>query len=154
MKKTYTTQNNIHALISKINCYHGIPHKIISDQGLQFVSNFFRELHEAFDVHLMPSTAFHQQTNNSAECTIKVITQTLRAYVNAKQTDRVDHLWMVEYAHNNAPSEAYWTSPAEICQGQIISLRDYKTTNSTTVDQYLGNLELSRMVYHDKLILY
>ena len=44
-----------------------------------------------------------------------MITQTLRAYVNAKQTDWVDHLWKAEYAHNNAPSEAYRTSPAEIC---------------------------------------
>ena len=91
----------------------------------------------------MPSTAFHQQTNGSAECTIKTITQTLRAYVNAKQTDWVDHLWKAEYTHNNAPSEAYQTSPAEICQGQIVSLRDYKPTNSTAVDQYLENLELS-----------
>ena len=101
----------------------------------------------------MPSTAFHQQTNGSAERTIKTITQTLRAYVNAKQTDWVDHLWKAEYAHNNAPSEAYHTSPAEICQGQIVSLRDYKPTNSTAVDQYLENLELSHKVYHDNLVM-
>ena len=102
----------------------------------------------------MPSTAFHQQTNGSAECTIMRITQTLRAYVNAKQTDCVDHLWKAEYAHsNNAPSEAYQTSPANFCQGQIVSLKEYKLTNSTMVDQYLENLEISQMVYHDNLIM-
>ena len=44
-------------------------------------------------------------------------------------------------------------SPAKICQGQIVSLKDYKPTNSTVVDQYLENLELSHMVYHDDLLL-
>ena len=103
----------------------------------------------------MPSTAFQQQTNGSAEHTTKMITQTLRAYVNAKQTDWVDHLWKAEYAHNNAPSEDYQTSPAEICQGQIVSLKDYKPTNSTAVDQYLENLKLSPMpvVYHNNLVM-
>ena len=104
MKKKYTTRDVVDALISKVDCYHGIPHVIISVSGPLFVSNFFRELHEAFDVHLMPSTAFQQQTNGSAEYTIKSITQTLRAYVNAKQTDWVDHLWKAEYTHNNTPS--------------------------------------------------
>ena len=60
--------------------------------------------------------------------------------------DWVDHLWKAEYAYNNAPSEAYRTSPAEICQGQIVSLWDYKPTNSTAVDQYLENLELFHKV--------
>ena len=101
----------------------------------------------------MPSTAFHQQTNGSAERTIKTITQTLRAYVNAKQTDWVDHLWKAEYAHNNAPSEAYRASPAEICQGQIVNLNNHKTTNSTAVDQYLENLELSHKVFHHNLVM-
>ena len=34
MKKTYTTWDNIDALISKVYCYHGIPQEIISDRGL------------------------------------------------------------------------------------------------------------------------
>ena len=92
MKKKYTTRDIVDELISKVYCDHGIPQEIISDRGPQFVSDFFRELHEAFDIHLMPSSAFYQQINGSAECTIKTITQTLRAYVNTKQTDWVDHL--------------------------------------------------------------
>ena len=153
MKKKYTTRDIVDTLLSKIYCYYGIPQEIISDRGPQFVSNFFRKLHEAFDVHLMPSTAFHQQTHGSAERTIKTITKTLWAYVNAKQNDWIDHLWKAEYAHNSAPSEAYKTSPAEICQGQIVSLRNYKPMNSTAVDQYLENLELSHKVYHDNLVI-
>ena len=126
MKKKYTTQDIVDALISKIYCYHEIHDEIISDREPQFISNFFKELHEAFDVHLMPLTAFHQQTNGSAERTIKTITQTLQAYVNAKQTDWVEYLrvWKAECTHNNAPSKAYQTSPAEICQGQTVSLKD------------------------------
>ena len=45
-------------------------------------------------------------------------------------------------------------SPTEICQGQIVSLRNYKPTNSTAVDQYLENLELSHQVYHDNLVMF
>ena len=74
MKMTYTIQDIVDILISKVYCYHGIPQEIISDREPQFDSNFFRELHEAFNVHLMPSTAFHQKTNGSTERTIKTIT--------------------------------------------------------------------------------
>ena len=76
-------------------CYHGIPQEIISDQGPQFVCNYFTELHQAFGVHLSPSTVFHQRTNGSAERAIKKIAQVLRAYVNSKQTNWVSQLWRV-----------------------------------------------------------
>ena len=67
LKKKFNTRDIVEALISKIECYHGIPQEIISDRGPQFVSNYFTELHQAFSVHLSPSTAFHQQTKGSAE---------------------------------------------------------------------------------------
>ena len=89
LKQKFNTRDIVEALISQIYCYHGMPQEIISDRGPQFVFNYFTELHQAFGVHLSPSTAFHQQTNGSAERVIKTIAQVLRAYVNSKQTNWV-----------------------------------------------------------------
>ena len=91
-KKKFNTRDIVEVHISKIYCYHGMPQEIISDRGPQIVSNYFTELHKAFGVHLSPSTAFHQQTNGSAERAIKTIAQVHRAYVNSKQTNWLSQL--------------------------------------------------------------
>src|SRR5436853_2670962 len=88
----YTTRDICDALIKHVYSFHGTPQEIITDRGTQFVSNFSMEMHKSFGVLLMPSTAFHQETNGSAERAIKSITQVLRNYVNTKQTDWVDHI--------------------------------------------------------------
>ncbi len=151
----FTARDVCDALLKKVYCYYGMPMEIISDRGSQFVSNFSTALHEAFDVQLLPSTAFHQQTNGSAERTIKTVTQMLRSYVNNKQTDWVDQLWRTEYAINNAPTEAYKTTPIEICQGQIVkTIENYSPTQSDAVNDHLEKLNLGFQIFHDALTTY
>ena len=46
---------------------HGLPRKVISDRGTQFVSQFMNDLHKLVGVRINPSTAFHPQTNGQTE---------------------------------------------------------------------------------------
>ena len=46
---------------------HGLPRKMISDQGMQFLSNFMKELQEMLKVQHNPSTTYHPQTDGQAE---------------------------------------------------------------------------------------
>ena len=45
--------------LTRIVCIHGVPKKIISDRGPQFVANFWKSLHEAMGTDLTYSTAYH-----------------------------------------------------------------------------------------------
>jgi hypothetical protein len=45
----------------------GMPTKIISDQGPQFISNFMKELYSLLSIQGAPSTAWHPQTHGQTE---------------------------------------------------------------------------------------
>ena len=45
----------------------GLPKKVISDRGPQFVSNFMKELCLQLGIEQNPSTAYHPQTNGQTE---------------------------------------------------------------------------------------
>ena len=128
-----------------------MPQEIISDQGPQFVSNYFTELHQAFGVDLSPSTAFNKQTNSSAERASKTIAQVLQAYVNSKQTNWVSQLWRAEYAHNNSVTDTYKVTPIEVCQGPVTNLRQYHQSKSDAVNSYLEMLNLRHDIFRDFL---
>jgi hypothetical protein len=49
--------------IARILSLHGVPKKIVSDRGPQFVSKFWEELHKALGTKLLHSSAYHPQTS-------------------------------------------------------------------------------------------
>src|ERR1700722_20181666 len=46
---------------------HGLPIKIISDRGPQFVAQFMKDLHVLVGIKANPSTAYHPQTDGQTE---------------------------------------------------------------------------------------
>ena len=54
-------------LRDQVFCQHGIPKKIISNCGPQFVSLFMKEFYKMWSIEQNVSTAFHPQTNGQTE---------------------------------------------------------------------------------------
>ena len=50
---------------------HGLPKKMISDRGTQFLSHFMKELQIMLKIEQKPSTAYHPQTDGQADAIIK-----------------------------------------------------------------------------------
>jgi transposase InsO family protein len=46
---------------------HGVPKRIVSDQGTQFTSRFWKKLHEDLGTKLDFSSAYHPQTDGQTE---------------------------------------------------------------------------------------
>ena len=46
---------------------HGLPQKVISDQGPQFVTAFIKELFRLLDIKVVLSMAYHPQTDGQTE---------------------------------------------------------------------------------------
>jgi transposase InsO family protein len=61
---------------------HGLPRKVFSDLGSQFVSGFMAELYRKLGIKMNLSTAFHPQTDGQTERVNQEIEKFLRMFVN------------------------------------------------------------------------
>jgi hypothetical protein len=43
----------------RVACLHGVPKKIVSDNGTEFTLKFWERLHEALDTQLRFSSTYH-----------------------------------------------------------------------------------------------
>jgi transposase InsO family protein len=65
----------------------GPPDSIISDQGGQFMSEFWSEVCRYLEIKLKLSTAHHPQTNKQTEITNQYLSQKLKAFVSHAQNN-------------------------------------------------------------------
>jgi hypothetical protein len=63
VKTTHSGARLAELYMSRIVCLHGVPKRIISDQGTQFTSRFWEKLHESMDTKLNFSSTYHLQTD-------------------------------------------------------------------------------------------
>jgi hypothetical protein len=63
----YNTQRYAEIYIAPMLCLHGVPKMIISDQGLQFVTRFWEQLHASLRTHLIHSLVNHPQMDGQTE---------------------------------------------------------------------------------------
>jgi transposase InsO family protein len=80
---------------------HGLPKKVISDRGSQFVSGFMKGLYQNLGIEANPSTAYHLQTDGQTEWVNQELEEYLRIYVNERQNDWVDWLPIAQFCHND-----------------------------------------------------
>jgi transposase InsO family protein len=82
-------------------CLHGVPKKIVSDRGTQFMSRFWEKLHEAIDTKLNFSLAYHPQTDGQTERVNQILEDMLRACAlkDKKSSDKC--LPYAEFSYNN-----------------------------------------------------
>jgi len=80
---------------------HGLPKKIVSDRGPQFVSSFIRDLYKLLGISGAPSTAYHPQTDGQTEHADQEMEQYLAAFVNHRQDDWSEWLDLAEFIQND-----------------------------------------------------
>jgi hypothetical protein len=73
VRTNYTGAKLAELYMDRIVCLHGVPKNIVSDQGSQFTSQFWRKLHECLDTHLNFSSAYHPQTDGQTKMTNQVL---------------------------------------------------------------------------------
>jgi transposase InsO family protein len=79
VKTTYSGPQLVELYMSRIVCLHGVPKKIVSDRGTQFISGFWERLHETLDTQLRFSSAYHLQTDGSTKRVNQILEDMLRA---------------------------------------------------------------------------
>jgi len=80
---------------------HGLPKRVVSNRGPQFVALFTKELYRLLGIRLSSSIAWHPQTDGQTERVNQELDQFLCLFVNERQDDWYDLLPIAEFQHNN-----------------------------------------------------
>jgi len=80
---------------------HGLPRKVISNRGLQFVAAFMKELYRLLGIEAATSTAYHLQTDRQLEWVNQELEQYLLIFVGERQDDWYTLLSLAEFSYNN-----------------------------------------------------
>jgi transposase InsO family protein len=120
----------------------GLPVKVISDKGPQFMSGFMKELYRLLGIEGNLSTAYHPQTDGQTKRVNQEVKKFLRMFTNSQQDDWVDWLPLAEFMHNNAVHEATGNTPFFLNRGRhpCSLLDDQVMEKGTTAGAFLETL--------------
>ena len=90
---------------------HGIPRKVISDRGTQFVSKFMDDLYGMLGIKANRSTAYHPQTDGQTERVNQEVKEFLTMFVNHQQDNWSDWLAVAQFCHNDRIHSSTGYSP-------------------------------------------
>lgn len=76
--KSITVEKIVKFCYNNIICQYGIPHKIVSDNGLQFDCPEFRKFCEDLGIKKSFSVVIHPQANGQVEAINKILKQNLK----------------------------------------------------------------------------
>ncbi|WMV26604.1 hypothetical protein MTR67_019989 [Solanum verrucosum] len=88
------------------------------DRGTQFISKFWRKLHDELGTQLTFSTAFHPQTDGREERTIQVLEDMLRTCVIDFGRHLDKFLPLCEFSYNNSYHSSIDMTPFEALYGR------------------------------------
>lgn len=69
---------------------HGVPKKITTDRGSEFINDFMKVMTSVYDIHHIKTTAYHPQGNGQVERTNRTLKDILSKY-SIKQPGKWDH---------------------------------------------------------------
>ena len=105
LNKTSTTETNQQLL--NLFAIHGIPQKIVSDNGPQFRSEYEKFSKELY-IEIIHSSPLYPKINGKAECAVKIVKSLFKKCKDAKRSEQLSILdW------NNTISEGEKVSPNE-----------------------------------------
>ena len=99
------------ALRDHVFRHHGLPRKVISDRGSNFVSAFMCELYRQLGIVGNPSTAYHPQTDGQTERMNQEVEHYLRVFTNHHQNDWTEWLVLAEFSYNDKTQASTGYSP-------------------------------------------
>jgi hypothetical protein len=114
---TVTSQGIVNLYKERIFPENGLPKKVISDRGTQFISGFMKALYEQLQIQANPSTTYHPQTDGQTERMNQELEEYLQIYVNERQNDWVDWLLIAQFCHNDWKHLAMGFTPFQVNQG-------------------------------------
>ena len=113
---------------TKIIFEHGIPEKILTDQGTNFLSEMFKNTCKLLRIEKIQTIAYHPESNGALERSHHTLEEYLRHLINADQTDWDEWIPYAMFTYNTTPHTATGFTPFELVYG-------HRATLPTTLSQ-------------------
>jgi len=101
---------------------HGIPEKILTDQGTNFLSKIFKNTCKLLKIDKIQTTAYHPESNGALNRSHRTLAEDLRHYINKDQTDWDEWVPYAMFAYNTTPHTATGYTPFELMYGHQAEL--------------------------------
>lgn len=152
--KEATSREVARILVTKIFPRHGLPKKILSDQGSQFTSHLLNELLEEMKIKKMQTTAYHPQCDGQVERLNSVLKTQITIFCDQRQSDWDEWLPLVLLAYRRTKHSATGYSPYFMLHGRepliamdtIISAKMKETVSN---HQYINDLISALKTAHE-----
>jgi hypothetical protein len=95
----------------------GTPKQLLTDQGANFLSELFKNVCRLLRIKKLQTTAFRPESNGGLERSHRVLTEYLRHYVNADQTNWDEWIPYAMYVYNTTVHSATGYTPFELVYG-------------------------------------
>ena len=96
---------------SEVIHLHGIPHNIVSDRDVKFLTYFWKTLWSKLDAKLLFSTTSHPQTDGQTEMANRTVSTMLRALIICNLRTWEECLPHIEFAYNRSTHSTTQFSP-------------------------------------------
>ena len=149
-------------LINDIIPRYGVFSELVTDQGVQFVSDSFKSFCKTVGIKQKFTTPFHPQTDGMVEKFNRTFLNMIRNYVNDSQNDWHKHISIILFAYRTAINDAIGISPAEALQGRKLKLPidilrppnlEFDFNNkSESFDIFLNKFQIKRSVVRETAV--
>ena len=102
----------------EIICRHGIPEKLLSDRGANFLSNLVLELCKILGVRKLNTSGYHPQTDGMVERFNSTLTGMIAKSCDIRDRDRDDHLPFLLFAYRASAQDPTKESPFFLLHGR------------------------------------
>jgi len=116
---TISAARAAHIFLNHVWKHHGLPWKVVSDRGPQFVAEFTRELYRLLGIKLAATTAYHLQGGGQMEQVNQELEQYLQLFINHRQDDWVRLLPFAECQYNNQVHSSTQHPPFLLNTGRV-----------------------------------
>ena len=104
-------------LYEDVICRHGVPVKMTTDRGSEFVNDLIAALTRTYKIRHIKTTAYHPQGNGQTECTNRIIKDILAKITPAKPGDWSLSLPAALSVIRNTRQQSTMFSPSELLYG-------------------------------------
>ena len=106
------------AFVDEVISRHGVPSKLLTDQGRNFEADLMREVFRLLGVEKLRTSPYHPQTDGQVERLNRTLKGILTAYVNKDHNDWDVHLPLALFAYRNSVHSSSGVSPIRAVYGR------------------------------------
>ena len=140
------------AFVELVVARHGVPQRVISDQGTHFTANLFQQMMKVLSTRNVFTTPYHAQSNGQCERMNGTLVQLLRIYCQNNKEKWAEYLPYALFAYRSSIHESTGYTPFEMLYGRNPSLPGEEKLNASdnqSIDDFAKNLKVAMQQIHE-----